>query len=75
MRKRKASYAKKKWNTYQERSRALRDAAGVNGFAALYRVLGLNERKLAGIKEIKKAYRRMVCPRFAGPLLLLCALV
>ena len=40
-RKRKKSYEKKKWDRYQERSRALRDATGVNGFAALYRVLGL----------------------------------
>ena len=40
-RKRKQTYQKKKWNRYQERSRALRDATGVNGFASLYRVLGL----------------------------------
>ena len=58
LKKREASYKKKKWNKYQERSRALRDATGVNGFASLYRVLGLPERKLASIKEIKRAYRR-----------------
>eukprot|EP01043_Picozoa_sp_COSAG02_P002150 COSAG02_NODE_49_length_45106_cov_298.436177_7_plen_425_part_00 len=57
-RKRKQQYAKKKFTKYQERSRALRDATGVHGFAALYRLLGLNDRKLASEKEIRRAYKR-----------------
>ena len=57
-RKRKQQYAKKKFTKYQERSRALRDATGVHGFAALYRILGLNDRKLASEKEIRRAYKR-----------------
>jgi hypothetical protein len=57
--KRKKAYEKKKWTKYQERSRALRDATGVHGFASLYRVLGLSERKLASEKDIKRAYRKM----------------
>jgi hypothetical protein len=57
-RKRKQQYEKKKFTKYQERSRALRDATGVHGFAALYRMLGLNDRKLASEKEIRRAYKR-----------------
>ena len=34
------------------------DATGVHGFAALYRLLGLNERKLSSEKEIRRAYKR-----------------
>ena len=36
----------------------LREQTGVDGFAALYRVLGLPERKLATASEIKKAYHK-----------------
>lgn len=36
----------------------LREKTGVDGFAALYRVLGLPERKLSTAGEIKKAYHK-----------------
>jgi len=55
---RKQGYEKKKLKKKEEWTAQLRDQAGVDGFEALYRVLGLPERRLATAAEIKKAYHR-----------------
>ena len=56
--KRKAQYAKKKAKRKEEWTAQLRQQSGIEGFAALYRVLGLPERRLASASDIKKAYHR-----------------
>lgn len=56
--KRKAAYAKKKVRRKEEWTQHLREQTGIEGFAVLYRVLGLPERRLATAAEIKKAYHR-----------------
>ena len=55
---RKQGYEKKKLRRKEEWTKMLREQTGVDGFAALYRVLGLPERKLATASEIKKAYHK-----------------
>jgi hypothetical protein len=55
---RKQGYEKKKMRRKEEWTKMLREQTGVDGFAALYRVLGLPERKLATASEIKKAYHK-----------------
>ena len=56
--KRKANYEKKKARKKEEWTQHLRAQTGIDGFAALYKVLGLAERKLATRDEIKRAYHR-----------------
>ena len=55
---RKQGYEKKKLKRKEEWTKMLRDKTGLDGFAALYRVLGLPERKLSTASEIKKAYHK-----------------
>jgi len=55
---RKQGYEKKKLKRKEEWTKMLRDRTGLDGFAALYRVLGLPERKLSTASEIKKAYHK-----------------
>mmetsp|Transcript_5337 Transcript_5337/g.16824 ORF Transcript_5337/g.16824 Transcript_5337/m.16824 type:complete len:389 (-) Transcript_5337:27-1193(-) len=55
---RKQGYEKKKMKRKEEWTAMLREQSGIDGFAALYRVLGLPERKLATAGEIKKAYHK-----------------
>mmetsp|Transcript_27959 Transcript_27959/g.83787 ORF Transcript_27959/g.83787 Transcript_27959/m.83787 type:complete len:647 (-) Transcript_27959:23-1963(-) len=55
---RKQGYENKKRKRKEEWTAMLREQTGVDGFAALYRVLGLPERKLATAAEIKKAYHK-----------------
>lgn len=40
-------------------TKELRDKSGVQGFAALYKILELPERKLASLDDIRSAYKRM----------------
>jgi len=56
--KRKAQYEKKKAKRKEEWTEHLRQQTGIEGFAALYRVLGLPERRLASAADIKRAYHR-----------------
>ena len=55
---RKQGYEKKRAKRKEEWTAMLREKTGVDGFAALYRVLGLPERKLSTAGEIKKAYHK-----------------
>eukprot|EP00051_Salpingoeca_urceolata_P030642 m.9263 g.9263 ORF g.9263 m.9263 type:complete len:432 (-) comp3458_c0_seq1:106-1401(-) len=57
--KRRAQYEAKKWKRRAEAEERLRKAAGIEGFRALYELLGLNPKKLASETEIKGAFRRM----------------
>jgi len=57
--KRKAQYARKKAKKYMEWTHKLRCETGIHGYAALYKTLQLDRRKLASRKEIIDAYRRL----------------
>ena len=55
---RRQGYEKKKLKKKEEWTKMLREQTGVDGFAALYKVLGLPERKLSTAAETKKAYHK-----------------
>jgi len=58
-RKRRQAYDKKKIKRREDAEAKLREAAGVHGFKALYKVLDLPTNKLASEADIKQAFKRL----------------
>ncbi len=57
---RQIAYKKKKRKKQEEWAEELRKRTGIDGFAALYRVLGLDPRRLATEGDLSRAYKKMV---------------